>query len=268
MHGLERVRACAGELERVSLAAVDDRAEQLSPRRPRAGATTRGTARRRERASSVDSAAPRRSSSKARTAASLADPEGREPAAHLVRGQPAAESAAGEHLAREPALGLPRDALAHQLERDHDRAPAARRAARSPRARRSADDHQPGLGGAAAGRDTGWASARPATEGCDGHEGVRRRRRGCTSSRIASTRSRRRARGGRAPASPRRARRARRAAADRGGDLARDLVEAALLQHQPLEPLVGPRCPRESTSYCSLTSRLKAASVIAMNGVS
>ena len=58
-----------------------------------------------------------------------------------------------------------------------------------------------------------------------------------------------------------------RRAADERGERRGHLVEAALAQDDPLQALVA-AIERCSSAYCSLTRRVNACSVIAMNGSS
>ena len=82
----------------------------------------------------------------------LADPERLEPAAQL-RGLEAAAEGAGEDVAGEAALGLAGDPAAHQLEGDDGDRLLQDQPLEVAEAAGVADDHDPGLRRAAAGRD-------------------------------------------------------------------------------------------------------------------
>ena len=180
----------------------------------------------------------------------VADAEGAQPRLHLALGQAAAQGL-GQHVAGQAALGVVHRALAHQLQR-HDRGGLLEdQALEVAQPARVARGEQPRPRGSAAARVDGHGD-RPAGEvGVLGGE-LRRL-------------ARRRARwppGARAPAPPRRprprsgsSRRKKRAAsvspcgvqhhhgaAHRRGHRPDQLVQAALLDHQPLEPLVDRRC--------------------------
>ena len=193
----------------------------------------------------------------------VADAERSQPVAHVL-GPHAPREGRVEDLAREPALGVARHALAHQLQRDDDRGLLHAEPLEVAELAGAAHHDEPGLGVSAARRN--WMGECPAAQlGGSGDE----RRRGrpaaldLVADRLAEL-------GAEAPAA------------------VGQLLPAGV-QHQPScrRPPARSRArsrpspppsrtrrssrsltaiPRESTSYCSLTRRLAAASVIWMNG--
>ena len=227
--GLERLRGPGPASSTGSpVAAVDDRAEQLARGRRRCGATDRRAvldARYVGRAS----ARPRRRRRARRRARRPRSPmpKGASRSRTSSAGEPAGERRR-QHVAGEPALGLAHHPLAHQLERDDDRRLLDDQPLEVAEPARASHDHQPGLGGAAPRGETGMRERTPGRSGWSGRTGAAaapralRPRRG--SPRAGARRSWRAA----ARASDLAAGvEHHRAAADRGGDRARDLVEAA-----------------------------------------
>ena len=240
---------------------------QSSSRPPVAcGATTAGQP---AAASAASSVAPRPAGSRRRRRAPRLPRRSRTaPAGGAARRlQPPAERP-GEHVARQPPLGLTGDPPAHQLQR-HDRHRLLQdQPLEVPEAARVADDHHPGLRRPAAGRDDrmGRAPARP-RRGARARTGARRRRAPAPSRRmppIASADSWRR--------KPRPASRSPRPSRIATVPPTAEATVAAIsssprsssTSRSSRRWIASPRC---RTSYCSLTRRVNAFSVIAMNGV-
>ena len=176
-----------------------------------------------------------------------------------------------EHVAREPALGVARDPLAHQLERDDgarlledEPLEVAERAVAAPR--------EPGLRGAPR------RARRPAARARGPRVGDARARTPAGSRRCSAVAAGAAASGplgasvaaanARAASGSPRALEHRRAAADRLGDQPHDLVEPALLEHEPLEPPLDRRAaPQHLVLLVDEAARTRV-SVIAMNGIS
>ena len=166
----------------------------------------------------------------------LADPERLQPPSQLGRLQTAAEGA-GEDVAGEPPLGLAGDPAAHQLQR-HDRHRLLQdQPLEVAEAAGVADDHDPGLGWAAAGRDH-RVGERPARHrGVRGDEGmavggVPERLLADAADRVGGELAAEAAAGEPLAAAVE----DRDGAADCRGDRRGDLLQPALLQDQPLEP--------------------------------
>ena len=179
----------------------------------------------------------------------LADAERAQPHRQLLVGQPAGERL-GEHVAGEAALGVAHRALAHQLERHDGHGLLEDQPLEVAEAAGVARGHEPGLRRAAAAQRHGQHQ-RAAGDVRDGRARTRRSRplAPCRSSsslapprhllahllhRLVGQLAPERLRGDRLAAAREHAHRA----AGRGGQRAHHLVEAALLEHQPLEPLV------------------------------
>ena len=166
----------------------------------------------------------------------FADAEGLEPAAQLDRVHQAAERP-GEHVARQPSLGLAGDPPAHQLERDDRHRLLQDQPLEVPQAAGVADDHHPRLRRPAARRDHRMGQRPPGERGMRGHERVPVA--GVPGDLAADAADRL---GGElaAEAAPGEALAAavedRHRAAHRGGDGSGDLLQPAFLQYQPLEP--------------------------------
>ena len=210
---------------------------QSSSRPPLAwGATTAGQASAASARSSAASAAAGSSRSKTRTAASPPIPNGSSRRRSSEALEPAAEGA-GEDVAGEAALGLAGDPAPHQLQGDDGDRLLEDQPLEVAEAAGVADDHDPGLRRAAAGRDhrVGERAAGDRRVGRD--EGVPVAGVG---ERFVADRADRV--GGElaaeaAPGEPLAAAvEDRDRAADRGGDRGDDLLEAALFEDQALEP--------------------------------
>ena len=166
----------------------------------------------------------------------VADPERLQPPAQLSRLHPPAEGA-GEDVAGEAPLGLAGDAAAHQLEGDDGDRLLQDQPLEIAEAAGVADDHHPGLGRAAAGRDHRVGQGPAGDRGMGGDEGVTV---ADVAERFLADRADRVGGELAAEAAPGEALAAAvedgDGAADRGGDRRRDLLQAALLQDQPLQP--------------------------------
>ena len=166
----------------------------------------------------------------------LADPERLQAPAQLRRLQATAEGA-GEDVAGEPALGLAGDPAAHQLERDDRHRLLQDQPLEVAEAAGVADDHDPGLRRAAAGRDHRVGEGAAGDRGVRGHEGVAVA--GVAEGLLADAPDRV---GGELAAEAAAgepfaaAVEDRDGAADRGGDRGGDFLQPTLLEDQPLEP--------------------------------
>ena len=231
----QRLAGVGGDVDRVAVGGVDHRAEQLAAA-ARVGGDDGRAGVRGERPLQRRLGGGGVVEGEDEDRRLLADPERLQAPAQLG-GLEAPAERAGEHVAGQPPLGLTRDAAAHQLQRDHGDRLLEDQPLEVAEAAGVADDHHPGLGRAAAGRDH-RVGERPAGDGgVGGDEGVpvagvgerffadrlrprRRRARGESRGRRAARRGCREWRRCR----PRRRR------------SCRDLLQAALLQDQPLEP--------------------------------
>ena len=166
----------------------------------------------------------------------VADPERLQAAAQLGRLHPPAEGA-GEHVAGEPPLGLAGDPAAHQLERDDGDGLLQDQPLEVAEAAGVADDHDPGLRRAAAGRDHRVGQSPAGDRGVGGDEGMAV---GRVPERLFADPADRVGGELAAEAPPGQPLAAavedRHGAADGGGDRRGDFLQPALLQYQPLEP--------------------------------
>ncbi len=231
----ERLAGLGGEVDRVAVGGVDDRAEQLAAtagvRRDhgRAGIGGQGSLQDRLGGGGVVE-------SKDEHGGFLADPERLEAAAQL-RGLEAPAQRPGQHVTGKAALGLTGDPAPHQLERDDGDRLLQDQALEVAEATGVADDHHPGLRGTAARRDHRVSEGATGDGGMGGDEGVavggvgerflanRFHHLGGELSTEAAT--------GEALAA---AAEDRHGAADRRGDRRDDLLQAALFEDEPLEP--------------------------------
>ena len=264
--GAERLAGVGGDVDRVAVGGVDHRAEQLAAadrvRRDHRRAGVGG-----ERAFERPGGGGRMLEGEDEHRRFVADPERLQPPAQLGRLHAAAERP-GEDVAGEPALGLAGDPAAHQLQRDDRDRLLQDQPLEVAEAARVADDHHPGLRRPAARRDHRVGQRPAGDRGVRGHEGVAVA--GVAERLLADRRRSRRPRAGGGSRARRGARRGR-----RGSPTVPPTAEAivAAISSRPRSSRTSRssrRCtamPRCSTSYCSLTSRAKAFSVIAMNGV-
>ena len=112
----ERVPALAGELDRVAVAGIDDRAEQ----RPARGGVDRDEGGHADRLGQHHRIVGRFLELEQQDGDPAVDPERLQTAAQILVAEPAAERL-GEDVAGESSLRLPDRPLPHQLERDHHR---------------------------------------------------------------------------------------------------------------------------------------------------
>ena len=235
--GDQRLAGVGGDVDRVAVGGVDDRAEQLAAADRVRARRPPGRRRRRAPVRAPPSAAAGCVEGEDEHRRLVADPERLQPAAQLGRLDAARRAPRRGRRRRAAARsrGRPGGASARARRR---RPPAAGSAARSRRGRRSRGRSPPRPGAARrrARSPGGRAPGRRPRDG-RGRRGGRRRRGPSASSRIASIASAESWRRKPRPASrsPRPSRIAD-GAADRGGDRRRDLLQAALLEDQPLEP--------------------------------
>ena len=233
---LERRTGLGRQLEGIALGAVDDRAEQLAAPGGVRRDQRRATLAREDTRPSVGSAAAASPSSKASTTARSPIPKGarrsrmssaaRRP--ERVAASTSPESRRSVSLATRSRISSSATTIAACCTQSRSKSPS------SPERRTTTSQASADAGAAA--RPDGRAPGRadPVWLGTNGAAAVPR---GCTSSRIASTQvlgELAAAVGQHLAAGVEH----HRAAADRRGDLARDLVEAAALQDEPLEALV------------------------------
>ncbi len=264
--GIEHPASLGCDVDRVAILGVDHRAEQLAPA-GRVGGDDRGTGVGGERPLQRRLGRGRVVEGEDEHRRLVADPERLEAAAQLG-GLEAAAQRPGEDVAGEAPLGLAGDAPAHQLEGDDGDRLLEDEALEVAEAAGVADDHHPGLRRAAARGDHRLgegAAGRPT--GAPGRTGGRRPS-GTPPPCGSPARPPTRARGGnRGRRSARRGR--------RGSTTVPPTAEAivAAISSSPRSSRTSrssrrwTAMPRWSTSYCSLTRRAKAFSVIAMNGV-
>ena len=233
--GAERLAGVGGDVDRVAVGGVDDGAEQLAAAdrvRGDHGGTGVGGKGAFERTDGGGGVLEGEDEHRR----FVADAERLQPPAQLGRLHAPAEGA-GEDVAGEAPLGLAGDPAPHQLQRDDGDRLLQDQPLEVAEAAGVADDHHPGLGRPAAGRDHRVGQRPPGDRGVGGDEGVAV---AGVAERLFADRADRVGGELAAEAAPGEALAAAvedgDGAADGGGDRRRDFLQAALLQDQPLEP--------------------------------